>query len=365
MRKLYLFLFLLFLVFAVSCSTTVGVSYLRPADVNMGQYRNIAIASTVPYRGYISYPARVRSLDPFASSIYVSSSYGSSLPSKVASYATDMVVAALSDTGFYKILSPTRTDTYLSTSYIGYSPSEQLLKAGYDAVMIPRIENMDIDEVVWSVRDGYVVDKKGNRIPVYDYYIKRIATITLSITVVDCKTNSIVASKTYSDKITWSDSFDPGFPFFDTDAYYMFRSMINSFKSTVLQNFVPAMVVQNITLMANKPKIESLEVAYEAVDDGNLEYGYNLFFNSWQESGHIPSGYNAAIIKSALGDYNSALDILVSMREAINNEDVNTLYRMLIAMKESNEDAKAQISGSDSTIALDNGLSIYDYLLNN
>lgn len=364
MKKILSIAILAFCIFLVGCSTTVGISYMRPSDVDMGHYRNIAIASTVPYKGYLSYPSRVRYLDIYTSNIYISSSYNSSLPNKVADYATSKLVSTLSQTGYYNILNPEKTDRYLSVGSIGYNPSAELLKAGYDAVMIPRIENMGVDEYIWAVPDGFIEDKDGNKWAQYDYFIKRVANITYSLTVVDCKTDRIVAKKLYEDRIVWEDDFDPSFPVFSSDIYYMFRSMINGFSPSILRHFVPSRVVDRLPLMSNKPKLDALKPAYKAAEDGNLAYAYSMFLDSWKEYSHLPSGYNAALIQGALGNYDGAIEILDSIRKVISNSDVEILYNSLVAMKKSTLEAEAQINGTSlNPPEVGGGYSVYDYLL--
>ena len=367
MKKGIVFVLILsLLMIIVSCSTSVGVSYMKPSDVDMGKYRNIAIAPTVPYKGYIPYPTRVRYLDAITAPIYIAPSYKNNLPQKIADYATDSLVSALSDTGYFKILDPSMTEVYLNIGSIGYyNTSKELLKNGYDAVMIPKIENMDIDEVIWASIDSYKVDKNGVKFPVYEYYIKRIAKISYSITVIDCNTDKIVARKLYEDSMQWSDDFDPDWPVFTTDAYYMFRSMINGFRSTILRNFVPRKVVENLSLMSNKPKLESAKIAYEVASNGNLGYAYELFINLWNNEHHIPSGYNAALIKGALGDYDSALALLSEMQKSVSNSSVSALYSKIYNMKKSTAEAEAQIEGKTTELENATGYSIYDYLLSN
>ena len=48
---------------AVSCATGVTINYTQPAEINMGSYRNIAVASTVPYKGLANPPFFVRAID--------------------------------------------------------------------------------------------------------------------------------------------------------------------------------------------------------------------------------------------------------------------------------------------------------------
>lgn len=365
MRKWLLILIPIFLLVLIGCSSTVGVSYMNPSNVDMGKYRNIAIASTVEYKGRISYPMRIRATGPYTSRIDISPSYTRAIVGDVADYATNSIVSILANTGYYSILSPEKTDKYMDLSSIGYSTSEELLKSGYDAVMIPRIEEMDIDEYVWSSIDGYRTDSRGFKYPIYEFEVRRVASLKLSISVVDCRTDKIIARKTYSDTLSWSDDFDPDIPRFSRDAYYMFKYIINSFKYDILDDFVPSLVVEDIKLMSNKPKLDSAKSAYDAVKDGNYKYAYELFYKLWQEDGHIPSGCNAALLDSSFGNYDSALDLLNGIMKVSNNKDVSNLYNRISKMKAKTIEAEAQIDGSATSDSSSSGMSVYQYLMEN
>ena len=61
--------------------------------------------------------------------------------------------------------------------------------------------------------------------------------------------------------------------------------------------------------MSNKPEKKSLEKAYDALDDENWDTALRLFADEYAKSGHIPSGYNAAILYFASGKTETALAI--------------------------------------------------------
>lgn len=365
MKKKLIYPFLLLVLLLVGCSTNVSVGYMRPSIVNMGQYRNIAVASTIPYKGFRNYPVMVRSLDVYASNIHISTSYSRNLPRNVANYATKKLVSTLSDTGFFNILSPQYTDKYLELRSIGYDPSAEFLKAGYDAVMVPKIEDMDMDEYIWSVKIGMVVDENGVNQPKLEFHIKRIANIKYSITIIDCRTNKVVSKKVFEDSIAWEDDFEPEHPYFSTDVYYLFKSMINGFQSDILRLYVPSRVVEKLPLMNNKPKLESVKNAYELASDGNIKASYHIFKGAWDENLHLPSGYNAALLLGAMGYYEDALLLLKEIDSRYKgNEDVFELYSDLKFKLESTNKAQSQINGEiDINQNNQAGPSIYDYVI--
>ena len=134
-----------------SCQTSVRINYLYPSDVNMSNYRHLAVMPVVQYRGYIPSTQWIAGLDVMAGSVHVRSSYSASIASDVSSYATDQLYSTLSNTGYFSLLDPQSTAWIVNS---GYRVSERLRDMGYDAVMIPRIEDMTIEERIYTRRNS-------------------------------------------------------------------------------------------------------------------------------------------------------------------------------------------------------------------
>lgn len=401
---LYISILLLVLLVGVSCTSTVRVSYLRPSDIDMSSYRNIAIASAIPYSGRLPYYRYVPYANPFASWVNLASSYSYDLPDRVADYATDELVASLGSSSYYNVLSPSQTDSIIGRGNTRYVISDELKRRGYDAVLIPKITSMSVNEYIWAVPDGYDYFDPGpngrgnpNFSSLYSsvlgadfevnigngvslsfypggpwdkvsfrYYIHRDVSIVYTITVLDTSTNSIVATKEFRDSRVWTDDFDPYFPVFSNDVLYMFRSMISGFNMSIKNAFLPSRVSQPLSLMGNSPKSKSVEEAYKAAEDGNLSYALSLFLESWNTTGHVPSGYNASLLYAALGDMDNALSLIREVLRASNDDKVYKLYKTLYEMDSQTVKAESQMNreqdqSSPSTPDMN---SIYSYFYN-
>lgn len=366
-NRVFTVLIVLLLVLS-SCSTSIKLSYMKPSKVNMGSYKNIAIASTVPYSGKMSSPIFIRSLTPLASSLNVFSTYDSNLNKNVANYATNKLYSTISKTNFFEnILEPKKTDTILGMDGLGYDASKVFIEQGYDAVMIPKIESMTYDEYIWSEEKNVkVFDKKQNKdviVKEITFRVKMIAYITYSITVVDCRANKVVARETFEDSYTWTSKFDPKYPTFIEKGEDLFRSMISDFQSDILSRFVPAKASYTINLMKNKPKLEAVEPAYKMAKENNMAGATALFKEGWEDYDHIPSGYNYALLLAGYGEYDEALAVLEELRMISSDYDISRFYGDLLNMKKKNEEALSQIEGTAPTPG-GSSSSIYDFILN-
>ena len=188
MRKVSAALLAAMLVLLSSCATSVSLRYMQPSVVDMGGYRNLAVASVVPYNGFIPSTGWVRAADIHASGLRIHSGYSYSTAASVAAYATDQLYTALSSTGFFNLLPPGETDRVIADGGLGGDISSSLHSLGYDAVLIPRIRMMSVDETVYSVpREEWWVDEDGvrHRIIEFDYRYTQTASIEYVLTVID------------------------------------------------------------------------------------------------------------------------------------------------------------------------------------
>ncbi len=362
MRRFLPVLLLLFLCLFFSCSTTIGVSYLQPAAIDMGGYRNLAIASVIPYHGYVA-PRYVVGADIHVAGFHVYSGYSEPVSRSIASYATDELVSTLASTRFFNILSPDVTDRVLDRGRFGEDISATFKSMGYDAVLIPRITGMSVSESVYSKPyEEWWVDSDGERHRriEFNYYYNQIASIDYTLTIIDTETGHIVGQRTYSDTETREGTLDRRWSHLE-DVSYLFRRMIRSFNSPIIRLLVPTEREYSVSLMKNKPENGNVERAYDAAKDGFLAEAEAIFEAEWNESHHLPSGYNAALLLAASGDYDAAIDLLGDITTLYSNEDARLLYRDLMAIRTSNEQAIGQVTGESSVqqSGLENNNGVY------
>ena len=158
--------------------------------------------------------------------------------------------------------------------------------------------------------------------------------------------------------------FDPKFPYiFSVTQSDIVSLAISDMVSSIVADFVPTTKTAYIDFMSNKPKNESVKPAYKAAENGDYSYALNLFLSAWNTEKHLPSGYNAAVIKACNGDIDGALDLLNEVRSMVNNNDVNRLYVKLLDLKKRNEAAAEQYSGNTNNVT-NTSTSPYEFLLN-
>lgn len=379
MKNKLLLIASLLLIVLTGCTTVIDIPYMKSSNIDMSHYKNIAIASTVPYKGvYMDSSPYMRAYDFDSRSYPVYSSYSRNLPDNIASYTTDAVVSALSKNGYFSIMSPSDTDAMIMLSRVGINSSEKFRERGIDAIIIPSVDDLKVDEYSRVYIDSYKSSRDPYtgltvRIPHYTYSYYQRVSITVSLTVVDTKTERIIAKRSYTKsspsytEYTYT-PYGYAIPYsINHDPYNALKKQVNEMQSSMISDFIPTRRYYSVELLANKPKVKSLQSAYKAAEDGNFSLAYNAFYNEWMNSSHVNSAYNAALLKAGMGDISGAIEFLSSVRDRVNNGDINYLYDRLTQYKAEDDKAKAQLEAtSDSTISdlssMNSIYSIYESL---
>ncbi len=352
----------LVLLFATSCYSTIGLRTLVPAEVNVAGYKTIAVQSTsynyspvdliwrnffIPIKGTISDVYL-----PYLENTFTL--FDGTTPNQVANYTSQNLATAI-DKGFYTVDGPELTDALILVGKNTGSVRQTLINNNVDALLSSNISYMYYDEYITAEP---VYDKADSKkITGYNFYIVQNAAIGLTYTVTDVDDNVLIANKTENlscDNLkTLIGHTDPAninkYVKDCTSADYykatdIFQYLISQIFSTVTDQLTPHYVTTYVDLMANKPKAKSVTKAYDYVDDGNYRVALELFLDEYNASSHIPSGYNAAVLYYALGEYENAFNLSWDVYNKSGNSDALELYYKLKSIKDKQDAAIAQIN---------------------
>lgn len=349
-----------------SCATTIEVRHLVPGEVDLCSSRNIAMSSTQPYRFSFGRP-----VSPWISGLQetdfsLSSGYDSQLPKEVGQLTQQMLLSAVQSTGYFTTLPPLVTDAYLKLGVMGENAKQMLADKGVQAVMQSEVTYMDIEEFVVG-RDirSFVTDAAGGksyeRITSREYYLVQKATMSFTYSLFELQSNRILFTRSYTGKKERETKI--GVRVYDADGkggYHderlyssgyapsfkpLFKEILDDFEATIAKELAPSWQTYRVSLMANKPKLAQAESAFELVKSGSYEQAQKSFQFLWQTYGHVSSGYNAALLAEALGNYDEAVHL---MNIVYNTSGSSAAYKQLMRLKDvasKHERAKRQISG--------------------
>lgn len=385
MKRAMKLLSILLLIFVLtSCATSVTVRHLVPAEVDLSATRSLAVASTTQFKFPFGHPVPSWISGLQETKFSISSGYDANLAESVAEAASRMIFDAAQDTnGYFTIRGPEVTDAYLTLARMGENINELLLSRGVQALMTSSITYMDLDEeVVGRDVKSYVTEHQNPldpaspmisyyKVTAREYFLVQKATLTLTYTIYDLVDNRILASRSFTGKeeketkigVRTYDSIQTtdtnGNPAIQTiyrdERRYtagrgpsfqpLFEKILKSFSSTISKQLAPSWETTTLNLMSNKPKLKIAKDAYTLVQQGMYEPAYSRFLSLFQSTGHIPSGYNAALLLEAMGRLDEAVDLMARVYNQSGSRQVYAMLSRMQQMKSQHEKAQRQISG--------------------
>lgn len=365
-------------IFFTSCATSITVRHLVPGEVDLSASRNIAVASTNAYKFPYGRPLSPWIQGLSETDFTLSSGYDTNLASSVASTASRMILDSVQGTGYFTVLTPEVTDAYMTLSKVGENTSAMLKSKGMQALLSSSISYMDVEEQVVGrdvktfvtedvdpdPNDAIVNIKSYEKVTSREYFLVQKATLTLTYTIFDLGSGSILFSRSFTGKEDQETkigirTYDAGAPggYRDERRYSsgyapsfkpLFEKIIRSFSSTISKQLAPSWQTKRLTLMSNKPKLEAAKGAYTLAERGSYEAAYRQFLSLYEGNGHIASGYNAALLLEAMGRFTEAVDL---MNDVYNRSGSRQAYTALLSMQEAksqSEKAQRQISGEST-----------------
>ncbi|MCH3917031.1 MAG: hypothetical protein LKE40_06155 [Spirochaetia bacterium] len=353
-KKLFLLLATGTCLLLMSCSTSVTVSYLKGAKYDLKKYTNIAIAPTSVGSNVPVFYDRKVDIEYDDVSAYRYSGYNRMIPDEVASAFSSDIADKLIASGYFNVMKPSVTETYLFATNYGTRSFEKLASQGMDALLVSQVSFLDeservyIGDEIWLRNPDYVSGSSGKEyISSGKRKVTIVQTATLGITykLINVHDGSLITSDTYTDKIRHSITADPdddGTELPSMENLYM--RLERNYVKNMLSDLVPTTVYTNVTLMDNKPKNAVASSGYDLVKRGKLQDAYDVFVAAWQKDGHIPSGYNAAIVKEAMGKRKEAISLLQEIYAKSGNSQVRAAINRMKLYENINSDAEEQLS---------------------
>ena len=369
MKRNKSFALIMFVVLALvftSSSTTIGISRLVPAQVDVSGYKTIAVRSTIDETHW-KQPSFYNSYIPFVSVDQLYWQYMSmrsyldfDASSVITNAASDMITKSI-NTGFFTIAEPKLTDSLVNVGNYNGNLRQTLMDNHIDAVLTTRITAMNYDEYITAERDSYQsTDKDGKKYYAIRFYLVQKYSMSISYTLSDVENNKIIASSVFNSdnkqvktKIgqTVNEKGE-----YKADSYIsidsassLLKSLINDFANKFRNELSPHYVTNYFDFMPNKPEVKSLKPAYDAVDNGNYQTALTIFSDEYARSGHVAAGYNAAILYFAVGQYQKAYDLCNDLYKNHGSADALDLMNTLKGIEAREKAAEKQIESTEKS----------------
>lgn len=346
------------------CTTSIALRTLVPAEINVSGYKTIAVQSTaynyspsdlwwrnlfIPIKGNVE--------ERYIGNLTKFSLFDASTSTNVAKYASENLVKAI-DKGYFNVKSPNLTDALVTVGKSLGTVRQTLLNNGVDALLVSTISYMNYDEYIESV--PVYSNDNTNTIVGYRFYLNQSATISLTYSMIDVEDNVVVGNDTLTRSsgpiVTLightndAKEYVSDIDYFELEsASEMFDDLVDGFVDDITRKLTPHYETSYFEIMENKPKVDSLKAAYDYVDNENYRTALDLFVAEYNTSGHVASGYNAAILYYVLGQYEDAFNMASDVYNKSGNAQALDLYYRLKSVREKQEAASEQINSTQKS----------------
>ncbi len=350
------------MVILTGCMTTVEVRTLVPAAVDVSGYKTVAVRSTIDNTRWMV-PSFWNSHIPLRSveekyrdyvRIWTGLDFNTS--SRVSQIASNTIYSAI-DNGFFKVVEPKVTDAYVLVGQDSGNVRTTLMNSNIDAILTTEITSVYYDEYIYQNLEKTVtmIDKDTNtKFNPYYFYLMQTYGVSIQYTLTDVENNVIIATGTFSSDMhekktiigktkNIKGDFEKSW-YTVSSASSLIGELITHFSNQIRDELSPHYVTEDFAFMGNKPKVKSLQDAYKAVNQGQYMVALRMFSDEYKRSGHIPSGYNSAILEFALGNYDEAYSIAMELYNRYGSTDALQLYYKMKNIEEREKQATDQIN---------------------
>lgn len=319
------------------CGPAIQVQRLKPAEIDMSSMRRLAVFDFDYYRGDVD------SVEDFVVGIVARSigvHYGEDPEIReAASYATDKLIAALRDTGYFEIANAA---TLRGTHLRGSTDVEKIRRSlGIDAIIAAslsyaecEIETFFKGEKVWDSGRK----KKGVR---EDPWVRQKCQLTLSYRVVRTGGNVLEINKRFTEYRV--EEAEEGRRLSLHDAEYWYREMIEEIIPQIVRQLAPYVVTETRHLKMDETDDPLMERATDLAKGGSIGRARELFLQRWQSTGNPAAGYNAVILYEVEGDLTSALKLLEELIQASNDSSILREHSLVLNAVEEQRLAEEQL----------------------
>lgn len=290
MKNLFYIIFsVLIIICFFGCATTIPVQIERPAELDLGGAKSIAVLP-------ISTQSTQLGLDSTVGTIIIVGSLDDLQQENqdevvCANYITTALTNRLSNSSYLTLVGAEAVNVALKNGQ--EVPCDAYLTGKISEFKEEKLQKDTIEEI-----DGIesVVTQ-----------FSRSVSFTVTYQVVDASTNIIISQKSANISASSSPviSMDKIPTVLDT-----IRLEIDAFAGTVMKQLQPYTITKNIVLLSDKTKDIAMEEAHNFAKGGSIERAKEMFLTSYTNSKYFEAGYNAAMLMQVLGELNEAKGLM-------------------------------------------------------
>lgn len=315
------------------CRTTVGLEVMKPSEIDMSEYSQLAVFEIEPYE---------LSVEDFAGSVIFQLLLGESilqptgytllLTDEIANQLERSILQSLQMADYFTLIGPSQLRPFKGSKKDGAYPNAVLTsELNVTAALVGSVDYLwfDEDTIETTVEQ---TDDLGNVVQVVEKRFRQVARIDFSYSIVDLRTNDIVGSKYFSKSNSRTTFISDEYDFRPPSLSSLYRPLITSIANEIRSQLAPRMVREYRFMEKDKSGSVEMKRADYAVKDGEYRTALNLYLSIWKETGNYAAGYNAAILYEVIGQLEKAI---AQMGEVAKNTGTLKAYQKVDELKRS------------------------------
>lgn len=314
MKKHYLIktLFAAFILCGLtSCATTINVKMTRPAELDLNGAQTIAV---LPFKPYAYYEVRddARGAELAIGIFFQVFDRVGPEEKRCIDCLQSEVEHGLLESPYIDVVSSTAVSNAIRTRT--KNPADVYLTGEITYFNIHDEKN----QYRRKVRDG---DEETGRKPEYELVeeYKRNVQIDFRYEVVDSYSNKIISYN----KVRISDSSGSYDRIRDLpSAFSIVEYELKSSARKILKELQPYVITKTITLKEDKTKNPEFKYADKLAKDGYIQESYEEFKALYDDTDMWQAGYNAAVLKEAMGDLSEAEKQMSALYKKFKTEEI-------------------------------------------
>ena len=294
-----------------SCATKVNVRMTRPAQLDLNGAETISVLPFVPFAYYNN------GINFVLGAFFGSFDRAGGQEKKALNYLKSEIESGLVASPYITLVSSSAVQAAIKNGTT--NPA--------DVYLTGQVTNFSVyddrQDYKRKIKDGYYKDDGEYVKPVYvheDQFSRRVE-LDFLYQVVDSGTDKILSYKkvSISDNSSYYDD-----PKKLPSAFSVIQYDLSRTASKILRELQPYQITKTIRLLEykGKPKNPDFKYAENLADDGYVSESYDEFTRIYNETGMMEAGYNAAMLKMALGNLEGAEVEMSALYEKFNDEKV-------------------------------------------
>ena len=309
------------------CATTIGFDVLKPAEVNMADYRTLAVFDYDPYEISDEVFAGKLILDILFgnSDDFTTTGYRIGLDDDVADYMTERTISTLNRTNYFTVVSQDQIRPYQHSAASAIVTNRILYEnLGIEAAILGTIEDLDYYEQVQE-REKSVWNDTTQQFDIFieNYFVQEVE-LGVSYTVIDLKRGQILATKYLSGENSRSTLIENANTFTAPLLEPLYQNIIRGFESTISRQLAPYYVREYRSLKKDETKNPRSEMAEELIKNSQYQQALDIYLDLWYSSTNMAAGFNAAIVYEVLGQFDQAIAIMEEVHDTTRSPDAYT-----------------------------------------